>query len=226
MDVSGKALPKEVRPMALNILVADKDPLDFARIKKALEATGATVAHMEIEPLPPQGSYDIILIIGTIPNESWHSLLEHHSAIPQIRIPESYGANGIDALHHFLDTIASFQLPRHPICYADLVLAPDTGHAYRNGSRIVLSATEYRILKLFVEHPDEILTRETIGTTVWGTAFDAFTNIVDVYVSRLRAKIDHAAPSPLLHTVRGKGYRFSARQTGRCLPAPVSRPPQ
>ena len=212
--------------MALNILVADKDPFDFTRIKKALEATGATVAHMENEPLSPQGNYDIILIIGTIPNESWSSLLERHAAIPQILIPENYGANGMEALHHFLDTIASFQLPRHPIGYADLVLDPDTGHAYRNGSRIVLSATEYKILKLFVEHPDEILTRETIGKTVWGTAFDAFTNIVDVYVSRLRAKIDHAAHSPLLHTVRGKGYRFSARQTERCLPAPVSRLPR
>ncbi|MBR5998317.1 MAG: winged-helix domain-containing protein [Deltaproteobacteria bacterium] len=212
--------------MPLNILVADEDRTDFARIKKALEATGARVAHMEDEPLPPESGYDLLLIIGALHNERSSSLLERHAMIPQILLPETCGASGMEALQRFLDTIASLQLPRHPICYADLALDPDTGHAYRNGSRIALSATEYRILKLFVEHPDETLTRETIGKTVWGAAFDAFTNIVDVYVSRLRAKIDHAAPSPLLHTVRGKGYQLSARQTGQCPPVPASRPPQ
>ena len=212
--------------MPLHVLVADEDRIDFARIKKALEATGARVTHLEDEPFSPQGSYDIILIIGAIPNERRSSLLKRHAAIPQILIPETCGASGMDALQRFLDTIAFLQLPRHPICYADLTLDPDTGHANRNGSRIILSATEYTILKLFLEHPDETLTRETIGKTVWGTAFDAFTNIVDVYVSRLRAKIDRTAPSPLLHTVRGKGYQLSAHQTGQCLPAPASRPPQ
>lgn len=91
---------------------------------------------------------------------------------------------------------------------ADLELNPATRWVTRAGRRINLSAREYALLEFFMRHTDRILSRSTLLEHVWDYAFDPETNVVDVYVSYLRNKIDRGFSPPLIHTLRGVGYRF------------------
>ena len=94
---------------------------------------------------------------------------------------------------------------------ADLELDPVKHRAVRFGVRIDLTAKEFALLTLFVRRSGEVLSRTQIASLVWDINFDSDTNVVDVAIKRLRAKIDDPFPSRLLHTVRGVGYVLEAR---------------
>jgi two-component system OmpR family response regulator len=83
----------------------------------------------------------------------------------------------------------------------------------RNGKEIALQPREYRLLEYLMRHAGQVVTRTMLLENVWDYHFDPQTNVIDVHVSRLRAKIDKGYDTPLLHTVRGAGYmiRDSAR---------------
>ncbi|WP_042260117.1 heavy metal response regulator transcription factor [Paraburkholderia heleia] len=76
----------------------------------------------------------------------------------------------------------------------------------RGSARIELTAQEFSLLKLFAERKGEVLTRTFVTSQVWDMNFDSDTNVVDVAIKRLRAKIDNPFGNKLLHTVRGMGY--------------------
>ena len=92
----------------------------------------------------------------------------------------------------------------------DLTLDPVSKRAERAGRRLDLSAREYALLEFLLRHPGQVLSRTRIVEAVWqdDSALDG--NIVDVYVSYLRAKVDKPFGSPLVHTVRGMGYVLRA----------------
>ena len=81
----------------------------------------------------------------------------------------------------------------------------------RAGQRIDLTAQEYALLLLFLRRRGEVLSRTLIAEQVWDMNFDSDTNVVEVAVRRLRAKIDEPFPSKLVHTVRGFGYVMEER---------------
>ena len=81
----------------------------------------------------------------------------------------------------------------------------------RGGERIDLTAKEYALLDYFVHHIGEVVSRTLIAEHVWDMNFDSDTNVVDVAVRRLRAKIDDPFDSKLIHTIRGVGYVFDSR---------------
>ncbi len=77
------------------------------------------------------------------------------------------------------------------------------------GERIVdLSSREFALLEYFMSHPGQVLSRQQILSAIWDFAFDPGSNVVDVYVSYLRNKIDRPGEPSLIQTVRGAGYRF------------------
>ena len=92
----------------------------------------------------------------------------------------------------------------------DLSLDPATRRAERAGKTILLSATEYALLEYLMRHAGRVLTRAQILEHVWQYDFDGNDNVLDVYISYLRGKIDKGHASPLIHTVRGAGYRLEA----------------
>ncbi len=92
----------------------------------------------------------------------------------------------------------------------DLTLNPQDHTASRGGRAIRLTAKEYALLELLMLHRGEILNREAIAEQVWGSHFDPFSNVIDVYINRLRKKIDQGFEKHLLHTRRGEGYVLSA----------------
>ena len=89
---------------------------------------------------------------------------------------------------------------------ADLTLDTVTHRAQRGGTDIELTAREYRLLEFLMRSPGRICGRMMILEKVWDYDFDPGTNLVDVYVKRLREKIDADFEPKLLHTVRGAGY--------------------
>jgi DNA-binding response OmpR family regulator len=92
----------------------------------------------------------------------------------------------------------------------DLVLDRTQMRASRGGQALSLTARELALLELLMSTPGRLFSRERILATVWGSSEDPLTNIVDVYIRRLRAKIDDGQARPLIHTVRGMGYRLEA----------------
>jgi two-component system OmpR family response regulator len=90
--------------------------------------------------------------------------------------------------------------------FGDLTLDLLTRKAERAGRPIELQAKEVALLEYFMRNPDRVLTKTMILQHVWDYQFDPQTNVVDVLVSRLRAKIDRDFPEKLVHTIRGVGY--------------------
>ena len=80
----------------------------------------------------------------------------------------------------------------------------------RAGQNILLQPREFRLLEALMRNPGRVVTRTMLLEKVWDYHFDPQTNVIDVHISRLRAKIDKQFDSPMLHTVRGAGYRLQA----------------
>lgn len=92
---------------------------------------------------------------------------------------------------------------------ADLVLDLVTHSVTRAGQALRLQPREYRLLEFMLRHQGQVVTRTMLLEQVWDYHFDPQTNVIDVHVSRLRTKIDKGFAPPLLHTVRGTGYKLS-----------------
>ena len=80
----------------------------------------------------------------------------------------------------------------------------------RAGRKIELQPREFMLLEYLMRHAGQVVTRTMLLEAVWSYHFDPQTNVIDVHISRLRNKIDKDFPQPLLHTVRGAGYRLEA----------------
>lgn len=89
---------------------------------------------------------------------------------------------------------------------ADLTLDLVSHRARRGARQIDLTAKEYMLLEYFIRNKNTILTRTTISEHIWNYNFDTGTNIIDVYINHLRAKIDGGSDHKLLQTIRGVGY--------------------
>ncbi len=88
----------------------------------------------------------------------------------------------------------------------NLVLDTITHTVSRGETEIQLSVKEYSLLEYLVRNTGSVVTRTMIAEHVWDINFDTFTNVIDVYISYLRNKIDRGHETKLIHTVRGRGY--------------------
>ena len=96
----------------------------------------------------------------------------------------------------------------HPVVLrvGDLTLDTATRIAERGGQQFALTAREFAMLELFMRSAGTVLDRATIARHVWDDNYDPASNIIDVYVQRLRTKLDRGFPRSLIHTLRGQGY--------------------
>ncbi len=90
--------------------------------------------------------------------------------------------------------------------FADLTLNPDTHEVFRGDRRIELTAREFEMLSLFMQHPRQVLTRDVLYERIWGYDFGGESNIIEVYIRYLRSKLEEGGAPRLLQTVRGVGY--------------------
>ncbi|MDQ0598274.1 two-component system OmpR family response regulator [Streptomyces canus] len=96
----------------------------------------------------------------------------------------------------------------------DLVLTEETREVHRAGTPLRLTAKEFDLLSLMLDHPSQMLSKAQILDHVWSTSFDGGGNLVEVYISNLRRKIDKGR-APMIHTVRGLGYAIRPEEDGR-----------
>jgi DNA-binding response OmpR family regulator len=96
----------------------------------------------------------------------------------------------------------------------DLILNTTNHKVTRAGKNISLTAKEYSLLEFFMLREGKLVNRQEIAEHVWDENFDPFSNVIDVYVRRLRKKIDEGFDQVLIHTRRGEGYIFSADMDG------------
>ena len=116
------------------------------------------------------------------------------------------------ALHH-IDALMRRRQPsavKTRLLVGDLELDLLTRGARRNGTSIDLQPREFRLLEYLMRHAGQVVTRTMLLESVWEYHFDPQTNVIDVHISRLRAKIDKGFEAPLLHTIRGAGYMIRA----------------
>jgi two-component system, OmpR family, response regulator len=96
------------------------------------------------------------------------------------------------------------------IIVGDLVLDLLTRKVHRAGQEIPLQPREFNLLEFLMRHAEQVVTRGMLLEQVWGIHFDPQTNVIDVHISRLRAKIDKGFEKQMVHTVRGAGYSLRA----------------
>lgn len=119
----------------------------------------------------------------------------------------------------FMELLARIRtlLKRSPLREADTMTVGELEidvlkrRVVRQGERIELTAKEFALLHLLVRRKGEVLSRSLIASHVWDMNFDSDTNVVDVAMRRLRAKVDDRFDKKLVHTVRGMGYVFEER---------------
>ena len=103
-------------------------------------------------------------------------------------------------------TRSTFGLTSSVLRTADLTLDCASHQVQRDGREISLSAKEYQLLEYLMHNQGVVLSREKIEDHIWNYDYEGGTNVVDVYISYLRKKIDDGYTNKLIHTVRGQGY--------------------
>ena len=99
---------------------------------------------------------------------------------------------------------------------ADLIIDTRARSVRRAGRQIELTTKEYALLDFLARHAEEVVGRGEISEHVWDDRFDPFSNLIEVYVNRLRRKIDAPRETPLLHTKRGAGYMLGISEESAC----------
>lgn len=94
----------------------------------------------------------------------------------------------------------------------DLEIHTQTRRVTRAGQEIELPSKEFAVLELLARHSDEVVTRSMLMEHIWGSDFETFSNVVDVYIRNLRRKIDVQDKKKLIHTIRGGGYSLSDKR--------------
>jgi len=114
----------------------------------------------------------------------------------------------IDALVRRADSAS--EAGKTHLVVADLEMDLLRRKVQRGGVRIDLQPREFQLLEFLMRNTGQVVTRTMLLESVWGYHFDPQTNVIDVHISRLRNKIDKEFDVPLLHTIRGSGYRLDA----------------
>jgi two-component system OmpR family response regulator len=127
-------------------------------------------------------------------------------------LPKPYAFSELLARAEVLARRPGSAVAGEPTTYrvGDLELDRLSHRVTRDGTEIILQPREFRLLEYLMKHAGQVVTRTMLLEHVWDYHFDPQTNVIDVHVSRLRAKIDKGFGQPLIHTVRGAGYMVRA----------------
>jgi two-component system copper resistance phosphate regulon response regulator CusR len=222
----------------MHILVVEDEPKAGEYLRKGLTEsgfvvdlarTGTTGLH-----LAQEGAYDLIVLDVMLPGiDGWQ-------VVQQLRKTQATPVLFLTARDDLDDRIKGLELGADdylvkPFAFAELVVRIRTllrrgplresdrmsiadmeidvlkRRVTRSGERIDLTAQEFALLHFLSKRQGEVLSRPLIASQVWDMNFDSDTNVVDVAVRRLRAKLDEPYPRKLIHTVRGMGYVLEER---------------
>lgn len=222
---------------AVNILIIDDDPRITALLKRALtfEGFSATVAGNGTDGLNQAltGNPDLVVLDIMMPGlDGWEVCrrIRAEKDVPVLMLTArdevADRVKGLDigaddylvkpfALEEFLARVRAL-LRRHKpsgdgrrkLSFAGLTLDPGTREVFRGGREIRLTAKEFDMLQLFMEHPRQVLTRDMLMERLWGYDYSGESNVLEVYVGMIRQKLEEGGEKRLIHTIRGVGYVF------------------
>jgi DNA-binding response OmpR family regulator len=220
----------------MRILIVEDNPRMAQALHAGLREQGyaADMCHSgyEAEDLAASGVYDIVLLDLMLPDRDGVELcrsLRRRGLKAKILMLTALGSlpdkvQGLDAgaddylakPFEFEELLARVRAllrrgdateARHLRCDTlELDLYART--AKRAETKIDLSNKEFALLEYLMRNPNRVLSRTQIGEKVWDLSFEPNSNVVDVYISALRRKVDRGFPTALIHTIKGVGYRF------------------
>jgi two-component system copper resistance phosphate regulon response regulator CusR len=228
-----------IRARAMRLLVVEDEPKTAAFLCAGLMDSGFSVdvatTGDEALAMSAAAAFDMVILDVMLPGrDGWAVLgeLRRRAVPPPVLFLSAVGSTadrvrglelGADdylakpfAFSELLARVRSV-LRRGPqrrvdvLAVADLELDLVQLRASRAGQRLDLTAKEFQLLSLLMRRAGDVVTRRVIAEQVWQMHFDPGTNVVDVHIRRLRAKVDEPFPRKLIHTVRGMGYVLEDR---------------
>lgn len=221
----------------MRILVVEDDEVAAEYVKKGLSEAGhvvdlATDGETGLE-MAQAADYDALILDRMLPKRDGLQLLsdlrEGGDATPVLILSalgetdhkvEGLRAGGDDYLakpYSFTELLARVEAigrrsdPTAAVTklkVGDLEMDLLARTVHRDGQKVLLQPREFRLLECLMRNAGRVVTRTMLLEKVWDYHFDPQTNVIDVHISRLRGKIDKEFDTPLLHTVRGAGYRL------------------
>jgi two-component system OmpR family response regulator len=221
--------------MSMKILIIEDDLDAAAYLVKAFREAGHIIDHASDgesgQFMATENSYDVLVVDRMLPRKDGLSVivdLRKKNINTPVLILSALGqvddrvtglrAGGDDYLpkpYSFTELLARVEVlgrrrghPEQDMVYkvGDLELDRLSHDVRRQGREILLQPREYRLLEYLMKNAGQVVTRTMLLENVWDYHFDPQTNVIDVHVSRLRAKIEKDFDRPLLRTVRGAGY--------------------
>lgn len=92
----------------------------------------------------------------------------------------------------------------------DITLSPNTKKVFKKNKEIELTLKEFRLLEYLMRRPNQVIQRTDLSDNIWDFDYDSFSNIIDVYINRLRNKIESGKNKKMIQTIRGVGYKLKA----------------
>lgn len=229
--------PGSLNTMRILLVEDDRDAAEYLR--KAFREAGHVVDHAadgeEGLTLALDGKYDVLVVDRMLPLRDGLSLVAELrgrgyatpvlilSALGQVDdrvqglraggddyLPKPYAFTELLARVEALARRGGPQAADSVYKVGELELDRLAHRVSRGGKDIILQPREFRLLEFLMRHAGQVVTRTMLLENVWDYHFDPQTNVIDVHISRLRAKIDKGHEEPLLHTVRGSGYTIRA----------------
>ncbi len=227
----------------MKLLLIEDDAEAAGYLVKALLEAGHVVDHAlkgdDGQNLAETGTYDVLIVDRMLPGRNGLEIIEALrrggdktpalvlSALGEVDDKVAgLRAGGDDYLakpYAFTELLARIEAlgrrfggddSQARLCVADLCVDRLARRVMRAGEEIALQPREFRLLEYLMKHAGQVVTRTMLLENVWDYHFDPQTNVIDVHISRLRAKIDKDFDRPLLHTVRGAGYMIRSAGGG------------
>lgn len=224
----------------MRILVVEDQKKLAQYLKRGLTERGYVVDialdGIDGQHLAIEGDYDLVVLDAMLPGINGFDLLRtlrKHKRTPVIMLTARDGVEdrvrGLEAgaddylvkpfafsellarIHAVTRRGSAKEFNAAVLALGDLELDPVRRRAQRAGHRLDLTAQEFTLLLLLMQHAGEVLSRTELTEQVWDMNFDSDSNVVEVAVRRLRAKLDDPFPEKLLHTMRGMGYVLERR---------------
>lgn len=227
----------------MRILLVEDDKEAATYLVKGLTESGHTVEHAADGDaglqLAMENAYDSMIVDRMLPRRDGLSLIEEIrksgnntpvlilSALDNVDeritglkaggddyLTKPYSLSELTARLHALTRRAQSGTSETVLRVGDLSLDLIKHKVTRAGENINLQPREFRLLEYLMQHTGQVVTRSMLLENVWDYHFDPQTNVIDVQISRLRSKIDKDFDTPLLHTVRGAGYKLQEESRG------------